>query len=149
MNISMSNKRQREPKQKTMRVSALVGLLLASGCQYRDPGESASLPPASSHLPTREPAVVRASDQWLGPWTGPEGTSLQLSQAGDGYAVVIQSLDGPATYAGKAVGDHIEFTRDGRTESIRASDGKGTGMKWLAEKTDCLTITKGEGYCRD
>jgi hypothetical protein len=39
--------------------------------------------------------------------------------------------------------------RDGTTETIRATDGAGTGMKWLANKTDCLVVTVGsEGFCR-
>jgi hypothetical protein len=66
------------------------------------------------------------------------------------YVVKIQSLDGPATYDGVAVGgDHIEFKREGKTESIRAGSGKETGMKWLLEKKDCLIIKNGEGYCRE
>ena len=39
--------------------------------------------------------------------------------------------------------------RDGRAESIAATTGDETGMKWLAGKTNCLTIKVGEGYCRD
>jgi len=35
------------------------------------------------------------------------------------------------------------------TESIRATDGEQTGMKWLREKANCLTVRSGEGYCRD
>ena len=35
------------------------------------------------------------------------------------------------------------------TETIIATSGKGTGMKWLADKHDCLVIKPGEGYCRD
>jgi hypothetical protein len=34
-------------------------------------------------------------------------------------------------------------------ESIRATDGPATGMKWLSDKSNCLTIRSGEGYCRD
>jgi hypothetical protein len=90
-----------------------------------------------------------AIDNWLGQWTGPEGTSLTLSKSGDGYRVTILSLDRPAHYEGKAVGDHIEFARNGKVESIRATNGKDTGMKWLQEKTNCLTIQLSEGFCRD
>jgi hypothetical protein len=31
---------------------------------------------------------------------------------------------------------------------LRATDGAGTGMKWLADKTDCLVVAPGEGFCR-
>jgi hypothetical protein len=89
------------------------------------------------------------ADKWLGQWNGPEGTYLLLSKSGNQYIVKIQSLDGPATYEGVATGDRVEFKRDGKTEFIRAASGKETGMKWLLEKTDCLVIKQGEGFCRE
>jgi len=88
-------------------------------------------------------------DAWLGQWHGPEGTFLSISKLGAGYGVTIQSLDGPSKYVGRAVQNHIEFVRNGKTESIRATDGQATGMKWLADKKTCLTINVGEGFCRD
>ena len=96
------------------------------------------------------PAATQPSwfDDWLGRWTGPEGTYLELARHGDSYAVVIQSLDGSAHYEGRAVTDHIEFKRDGKVEAIRATGGPDTGMKWLADKSRCLTIRAGEGFCR-
>jgi len=98
--------------------------------------------------PTATAASIPSTDAWLGAWTGPEGTQLTLSRDGSGYSVGIQSLDGPARYPGTAVGDHLEFERAGKIETIRATDGAQTGMKWLADKTDCLTIQPGEGFCR-
>jgi hypothetical protein len=56
---------------------------------------------------------------WVGRWPGPEGTWLDISVA------------------------------DGVRESLRATDGAGTGMKWLAGKTTCLVVRPGEGFCRD
>jgi hypothetical protein len=98
-------------------------------------------PPSRSRAP--------ATDRWLGRWNGPEGTFLQL-EGGDGrYVVTIQDLDGPRRFQGTGVGDWIELERDGVRESVRPTDGVGTGMKWLADKRDCLTIRLGEGYCRD
>jgi hypothetical protein len=89
-----------------------------------------------------------AADKWLGQWTGPEGTFLEL-EGGDGaYTVTIQNLDGPQTYKGSADGDGVKFDRNGVTEHIRATNGAGTGMKWLSDKSECLTIRTGEGYCR-
>ena len=87
-------------------------------------------------------------DQWIGQWNGPEGTFLVVSKNSDKYAVKINSLDGPATYEGIAVGDHIEFQRDGKNESIRAGSGADTGMKWLLGEKNCLVIKKSEGFCR-
>ena len=50
----------------------------------------------------------------------------------------------------KLEGDAIVFERDGKTESIRATNGTGTGMKYYGDdRTDCLVITEGsEGFCR-
>ncbi len=95
--------------------------------------------------PVSANAVV---DQWIGQWNGPEGTFLVLSKNGGKYAVKLNSLDGPATFEGIAVGDHIEFQRDGKNESIRAGSGADTGMKWLLGEKNCLLIKKSEGFCR-
>ena len=64
------------------------------------------------------------------------------------YEVTIQNLDGARRFPGIGVGERIEFDRDGVKESLRATDGAGTGMKWLADKSNCLTIRLGEGFCR-
>lgn len=72
-----------------------------------------------------------------------------LAKNGTKYAVEMHSLDGPATYEGTAVGDRIEFQRDGKSESIHAGNGQETGMKWLLDKKNCLIIRTGEGFCRD
>jgi hypothetical protein len=61
----------------------------------------------------------------------------------------IDSLDGPATYEGTAVGGRIELQRDGRRESIRSGGGVETGMKWLLDKRNCLVIKSGKGFCRN
>ena len=119
-------------------------VLLASGCADRSAGPG----PA----PTADAGAggTAATDAWLGRWNGPEGTFLLLEKAdGDRYSVTVQDLDGPRVFRGTAVGDRIEFDRDGVTESVRPTDGAATGMKWLAEKAKCLTIRYGEGYCRD
>ena len=93
--------------------------------------------------------VEPATDKWLGQWNGPEGTFLRLAGGNGNYAIVIQNLDGPQNFQGSAVDGQIQFERNGVKESIRVTNGADTGMKWLAEKSDCLTIRLGEGYCRD
>jgi hypothetical protein len=95
------------------------------------------------------PAVTETTNQWLGRWNGPEGTYLQLNQDGSKYVVIIQDLDGPKTFEGFGEGNRIRFTRDGKTEFIVAGDGQATGMKWLADKKNCLLTKQGEGWCRD
>ena len=103
---------------------------------------------AAACAPAERPAVPRA-DAGLGEWKGVEGTFLRLERKGAAYAVTIANLDGPRTFDAAAAGEALTFERDGKTETIRATNGAGTGMKWLAEKTDCLVVTAGsEGFCR-
>jgi hypothetical protein len=97
---------------------------------------------------TSDPAGT-ATDAWVGRWTGPEGTYLELAGANGVYEVTIKDLDAARAFTGSAASDRIEFRRDGVTESIRATNGDATGMKWLAGRTRCLTIKPGEGLCRD
>ena len=96
-----------------------------------------------------QPATPPGTDAWLGRWIGPEGTYLEIAGKNGAYEVTVKDLDVARTFDGVAAGDRIEFVRDGAKESLRATDGDATGMKWLAGKTNCLTIEVGEGYCRD
>lgn len=137
-------------------LSLLASIALAmslAGCQDRgtEPAPPAvTSPPAVSPAPAPVPVVPKpATDQWVGQWNGPEGTFLALSGGGGQYEVTIRNLDGPRAFAGTAAGDRIDFERDGVKESVRATNGAETGMKWLAEKKNCLTVRAGEGYCRD
>ena len=118
--------------------------LIFTGCEDRRSG--------SAHfIAASAPGKISAAeaDKWLGKWSGPEGTFLQLAGGNGKYEVTIQNLDGPRTFQGNAVGDQIEFERNGIKESLRATNGAETGMKWLSEKSNCLTVRAGEGYCRD
>jgi len=119
------------------RYRACLSSLLFALCACGNPVDSGAPPATSPH-----------SDEWLGQWTGPEGTFLRLEGGQGKYTVTIQNLDGPRTFTGSAREGRVQFERDGVVETIRASDGTATGMKWLADKTDCLTIRSGEGYCR-
>ena len=87
--------------------------------------------------------------EWLGRWTGPEGSWLEIARTDDSYTVTVMNLDGARSFPGIVDAQGLSFERDGVRESVHASDGAGTGMKWLAEKTNCLKIKAGEGYCRD
>jgi hypothetical protein len=126
-------------------IAAAFSLLLAvGGCSKQSPTDSA--PPAPGAAPVA--GAAPATDKWLGQWTGPEGTFLRLEGGQGKYTVTIQNLDGPRTFQGSASGGTVTFERDGVVETIHATDGATTGMKWLAEKSDCLTVRTGEGYCR-
>lgn len=107
-------------------------------------GEQAASTAASSTN-----AASPATDRWAGQWNGPEGTFLRLTGSQGRYDITIQDLDGPRQYTGQSEGDHVKFERQGKTETLRATDGRATGMKWLDGKQDCLTVRAGEGYCRD
>jgi len=94
-------------------------------------------------------------DAWVGKWIGVEGLVLTIEKdpAGPGrYRLTnTYSLDQGATgtFAGVASEDGINFTRPDGARVLRASDGAATGLKYLDGKKDCLTVTVGEGYCRD
>ena len=118
--------------------------LLLVGCTDHNAGSESTNVVNSSDTST-DPAT----DEWLGQWNGPEGTFLRIEGGKGRYEITIQDLDGPRTYQGTAVGAQIQFDRNGEKESIRATNGMETGMKWLSDKSNCLTIRLGEGYCRD
>jgi hypothetical protein len=121
----------------------LAIVLLAVGCQTHT-GRTAET--AHEANATTAQAVP---DGWLGRWDGPEGTFLNLSRSGATYTVLIQDLDGPRSFDGVADQGRVRFVRDGKTEYLVAGDGKASGMKWLADKKNCLLTRAGEGWCRD
>jgi hypothetical protein len=124
-------------------VAAIALLALLTGCSRDDGAALPSSPSAST--PER---ALPAGDSWVGQWNGPEGTFLRVSGGNGKYEITVRNLDGPRSFAGTAAQDRIEFERDGVKESLRATDGQGTGMKWLADKSECLVVRAGEGYCR-
>ncbi|MDZ4263358.1 MAG: hypothetical protein U1B30_13645 [Pseudomonadota bacterium] len=105
--------------------------------------------PSSSNTASSAVATPIATDAWVGKWNGPEGTFLEISGGNGNYTITIQDLDGPKQFQGKSNGNEISFERNGTTEAIQPSNGTETGMKWLAEKSDCLRVRLGEGWCRD
>jgi hypothetical protein len=122
----------------------LAFTLILFGCTDRNADSGSSDVPGSGVA-----SPTPATDEWLGQWNGPEGTFLRLEGDNGRYEITIQNLDGAKTYQGSAVGAQIQFDRNGVKETIRATGGVETGMKWLSDKSDCLTIRPGEGYCRD
>jgi hypothetical protein len=124
-------------------VTAVLGAALAA-CTESEPARDS---PQSWRSPASADAA--ATDTWIGRWTGPEGTYLEI-RGGDGrYEVTVANLDGPQSYYGQAQDEGIAFRRGGNREIIRETDGNGTGMKWLAGKSNCLVIRPGEGFCRE
>lgn len=111
-------------------------------CACGKPADSPARAPAPAS------AATAAADPWLGRWQGPEGTSLEITGGPGTYVVTVSNLDGPRRFDAKAGTDTLAFTRDGVLETVRAGTGPETGMKWLADKRDCLIVKPGEGYCR-
>jgi hypothetical protein len=97
-------------------------------------------------------AASAAPRDLLGRWTGVEGMFLQVSAGArpGTYRLEMQSdLETKTVVEGRAEGNTISFQRGGETRTLRPTDGAATGLKYLAGKTDCLTVAPGEGYCRD
>ncbi len=125
--------------------AACLGLMLfVAGCSEQTVPDGQGLA-GSSPSPRPQPPT----DQWLGQWNGPEGTFLRLSGENGNYEITVRNLDGPRIFKGSAAGEGVRFERDGIQETLRATNGRDTGMKWLADKSNCLTVRPGEGYCRD
>ena len=135
-----------------MKLTAIGFALLLAACDERAGDDAAPLPDPVAAAPAVTPSDASLGDgpdPWSGRWNGPEGTYLSITKQRDRYTLEIADLDGPKRYTALDVGDRLEFERNGKVERIRATDGRQTGMKWLQEKSDCLTIKPGEGYCRD
>ena len=119
--------------------------LLLSSCEDHQTEKNL----ANSESNSIKDTITISTDNWIGKWNGPEGTFLKISGGNGKYEITINNLDGPKSYTGINIGREIQFERDGVKELIQATNGTGTGMKWLDDKADCLTIHTGEGYCRD
>ena len=68
------------------------------------------------------------------------------------YLLTMQyglDADASGTFKGEAGEDGIIFNRPDGPQVLRAGDGAATGLKWLADKKDCLVVNTGEGYCRE
>ena len=130
-------------------VAAVPLLMCLSACDNKPTTQSNTL-----SIDTKAKNVEATTDKWTtidkwkGQWNGPEGTFLRIDGSAGNYNLTIQNLDGQLTYTGIGIGEEIQFERNGIKETIHASNGAQTGMKWLSDKSDCLTIRVGEGYCR-
>jgi hypothetical protein len=146
-------------------LSAAVLALAPVGCSKPEPGNAAVLAnetgtvtggATGAALDNAQAAPGAAGPvapprDLTGRWIGVEGMVLTVSEgAGPGlYTLDMQyDLDHKGRFAGRAQGDGIAFDRDGKALLLRPTDGAATGLKYLAGKTDCLTVAAGEGYCR-
>ncbi|RYE50493.1 MAG: hypothetical protein EOP48_19665 [Sphingobacteriales bacterium] len=130
---------------------ALTSMLIVSltACKDHQQEPNVKQDAVSSTSSSSAPNEKLNTDQWLGKWNGPEGTFLNITGGNGKYELIIQDLDDPKNYTGVTVDNTIQFERNGILEKIHATNGADTGMKWLSEKSDCLTIHVGEGFCRN
>ena len=124
----------------------LLTLCLFAACDK--PMQSPAAGQAEQPASTPTAAWSEVPSDWLGKWTGPEGTHLDLSEEGQTHKVSIRNLDGVRTFDAVGIRGGLSFDRDGTKETIRPGSGKDTGMKWLQDKENCLVVKVGEGYCR-
>lgn len=125
----------------------LTILCLLTACSEKTPENTTNnISPTTTSAPA---TTTYPTNQWAGQWNGPEGTFLLIVGSNGQYDLTIQNLDGPTSYTGIGIENEIKFERAGIKETIRATNGVETGMKWLSEKSNCLTIRSGEGYCKD
>ncbi|WP_157217704.1 hypothetical protein [Flavisphingomonas formosensis] len=132
----------------------LMGLVSACGGEQRS-DEPANTTVAlqdmdASPVANGSEAAALPTDGWIGKWTGVEGLALDIAKgSGPGaYRLTLDLLDSHNVYEGEADGSVIRFRRGDVVETIRQVPGSETGLKWLADKPNCLMIKPGEGFCR-
>ncbi|MBI6632253.1 lipoprotein [Pseudomonas paralactis] len=129
----------------------LSAVALLTACDKAKEAPNPAPPSVQATLVPQTPPT----DQWVGKWIGVEGLHLTIAKddsIGRGhYLLTMQyglDADNSGTFKGEAAEDGIAFTRPDGPQLLRAGDGAATGLKWLADKKDCLIVTTGEGYCR-
>lgn len=120
-----------------------AAMLSLIACDNSNGGHETSGEPAASA------AIADPLESWLGKWNGPEGTYLDIKRDGAQYDITISDLDGPKNFSAIEQDGTLQFMRNDVGEAIKPGTGADTGMKWLADKTNCLVVKPGEGYCRD
>lgn len=117
------------------------------------PNEVIDLPVEGNDAIGNESAVA---NEWTGRWIGVEGTYATIvpdEEVGPGHYRINMKYGLDDTMAGNysavAEGDTLTFTRPDGDQVLKRGDGAATGMKYLAEKKDCIVVKTGEGYCRD
>lgn len=132
-------------------VFLFAALTLLSACN-KEPQDNKPAP--ASVQATLVPAVP-PTDAWVGKWVGVEGLTLTISKdasVGRGHYLLDMKYgvddDDTGVFKGAADDEGISFNRPDGPQVLRAGDGEATGLKWLADKKDCLIVDTGEGYCR-
>ena len=101
---------------------------------------------SSAHQTTVLPASA-----FLGRWRGGEGTVMNITRSGSGFAIDNQwGLDANmhGVFSGTITATGLSFKRNGVIELARPSTGDAVNRSALAGKKDCLIVSRNEGYCR-
>jgi len=135
---------------KTLFLLSTLALLAACNQEHKAPTQPAPPSVQATLVPPTPP-----TDQWVGKWIGVEGLNLTVAKddaVGRGhYLLTMQyglDAEDAGTFKGEEADNGIAFTRPDGPQMLRAGDGEATGLKWLADKKDCLIVATGEGYCR-
>ncbi|WP_248751318.1 lipoprotein [Pseudomonas sp. MWU15-20650] len=135
---------------KTLFVLSTLVLLTACNKEAKEAPKPAPPSVQATLVPQTPP-----TDKWVGQWIGVEGLNLTIAKddsIGRGHYLLTMryglDADDSGTFKGEAAEDGIAFTRPDGPQLLRAGDGEATGLKWLADKKDCLIVATGEGYCR-
>ncbi|PTQ59485.1 hypothetical protein C8J45_11411 [Sphingomonas sp. PP-CE-3G-477] len=136
-----------------MKALALLTAAALTACSGPAPNTSSDGNMTSAGSVERKVAAPKPkAPDYTGRWIAVEGMVLDIAPtaAPGHYALTMQwDLDNKGKFDGIANGDTITFERNGVRETLRATNGDATGLKYLFGKTDCLTVKPGEGYCRD
>jgi len=138
-----------------MKPLVLIAAVALTACSGPAPDTSSDGNMTSVGSVERKVTAPRpVAPDYTGRWIGVEGMVLDIAPAPTGapgrYTLTMQwDLDNKGSFDGVAAGDTITFDRNGLRETLRPTDGAAAGLKYLAGKTDCLTVKPGEGYCRD
>lgn len=96
---------------------------------------------------------THAHADWAGLWIGVEGQFVFITLTGPG-AYELEMMGETAEQKdnirvpARDAQDGLSFERDGKTLLLRAATGEETGLKWLADKKNCLMVQESEGFCR-
>ena len=146
-----SNETVKETFMKALTLLAAAALTACSGPAPDTSSDGNMTSAGSVERKVAAPKPKPAPD-YTGRWIGVEGMVLDVAPTATPghYALTMQwDLDNKGKFDGIATGDTIAFDRGGVRETLRPTNGDATGLKYLAGKTDCLTVKPGEGYCRD
>ena len=95
------------------------------------------------------------TDHFLGRWMGVEGNLVDIIPSKNRYRVMVVNNNNPegdgrfTEYAGTVLGNELQISIGKQKKLISFTDGPGSGMKYLADKNNCIKIEGGDGYCRD